>query len=81
MVVHKGGDFSRNMRKKFYKNVIKPGYHATDRMGLTHHYSTEPQSNQMTEGGKRKKKTKKRKTLHRLKRRKKTRKHTKKNKK
>ena len=80
MVVHKGGDFSRDMRKKFYKNVIKPGYHATDRMGLTHHYSSEPQSNQRIEGGKRKNKTKKRKTL-KTKRRKKTRKHTKKNKK
>lgn len=73
MVGYKGGDFSRDMRKKFYKNVIKPGYQTTDKMGLTHHYSTEQQSNQITEGGKRKKKTKKRKTLKK-KRRKKTRK-------
>jgi hypothetical protein len=73
MIDHKGGDFSRDMRKKFYKNVIKPGYKTTDKIGLTHHYSTEQQSNQTTEGGKRKKKTKKRKTLKR-KRRKKTRK-------
>ena len=77
MIDHKGGDFSRDMRKKFYKNVIKPGYKTTDKMGLTHHYSTEQQSNQMTEGGKRKKKTKKRKTLKK-KRRRKTRKNMKK---
>lgn len=53
----KGGDLSRNIRKKFYKGVVKPGYKMTDSMGLTHHYSQQPQSNTTTYGGRRTRKT------------------------
>ena len=54
----KGGDLSRSIRKKLYKGVMKPIHKTTDSMGLTHHYSQQPQSNTNTNGGRRTRKTK-----------------------
>lgn len=61
-----GGDLSRRIRKKIYKNVTQPFYRSTDRLGLTQHYAPPINIDTTTgTGGKRLTKSRKKRTSRR----------------